>query len=335
MSGASNIGWTNATWNPVRGCERVSEGCRNCYAEVLAARHSYEGGWGHEVAKFVTRPDGTREARWTGVLQTVEKALDAPLRWRKPRRVFVNSMSDLFHDRVPENFITEIFGLMAVAGAGDRVYPDDDRRFGKRWTGKAWVGGNGPHTFQVLTKRPERMRNLLNKSSFREAVASAAYRWAHNQRDAGYLADCISARENPVAAGRAGRSWPLSNVWLGVSVEHQAAADERIPLLLETPAAVRWISAEPLLSHVDVRVYMPNPLWNDLPSWMQPELNWVVVGAESGQDHRPMKMAHARSLIEQCRAAKVPVFVKQDNGPRPGMKGRFTDEEWALKEYPA
>src|SRR4051812_42543196 len=101
MADKSGIGWTNATWNPVRGCERLSEGCRNCYAEELAARHSYEGGWGSEVARYITRADGTRDARWTGVIQTIDRALKFPLTWKAPRMVFVNSMSDLFHDRVP------------------------------------------------------------------------------------------------------------------------------------------------------------------------------------------------------------------------------------------
>jgi protein gp37 len=99
----------------VRGCERVSEGCRNCYAEVLAARHSYEGGWGYELAEFVKRPGGKQEARWTGVIQTSERHLEAPLKWRDPRRVFVNSMSDLFHDRVPMDFIDKVYAVMAMS----------------------------------------------------------------------------------------------------------------------------------------------------------------------------------------------------------------------------
>ena len=294
MAEKTNISWTNSTWNPVRGCERVSEGCRNCYAEVLAARHSYEGGWGEGLAKLVTRPDGTKEARWTGVLQTVEALLDAPLRWRKPRRVFANSMSDLFHEDVPAEFIATVFAVMAAAQR---------------------------HTFQVLTKRPERMLALLSSPDFKQAVSNAVVElpgeWTWPK-------------------------WPLPNVWLGVSAEDQAAADERIPLLLRIPAAVRWISAEPLLGSVDFNGRTVSIPWargqahggRDY-SPMLPMLDWVVVGGESGSDYRPMDMEHARSLIAQCAAAGVATFVKQDNGPRPGLKGRFTTEEWALKEFPA
>ena len=139
MAENSNIAWTNATWNPVRGCERVSEGCRNCYAEVLAARHSYPGGWGEGLAKMVKRPDGTQEARWTGVLRPMENLLDAPLRWRKPKRIFVNSMSDLFHKDVPFDFIDKVYSTMGAC---------DDQERG--------------HIFQILTKRPERMLEYVS-----------------------------------------------------------------------------------------------------------------------------------------------------------------------------
>lgn len=276
MAGASNIGWTNKTWNPVRGCERVSEGCRKCYAEVLAARHSYPGGWGEGIAKFVERPGGKKEARWTGVMQTVESALGYPISLRAPARIFVNSMSDLFHKDVPVEFIDQVFAVMESVGAGR-------------------------HVFQLLTKRAERMRE--------------------------YLRDRWSGSPVPVAMRR--------NIWVGVSAEDQATFDERVPLLLDTPAAVRWVSLEPLLGRIDVRAALPNKLWNGIPGWNKGELQWGVVGAESGSDFRPMEIENARYIIEQFRDAGVPLFVKQDNGPRPGMQGRFTAEEWAIKEYPA
>jgi protein gp37 len=125
MADRSGIAWTNATWNPVRGCTRVSEGCRNCYAEVLAARHSYEGGWGHEVAHYVGG-----QPRWTGVIEVPNHAMKIPLKWREPRRVFVNSMSDLFHEKVPFNVVDQVFDVMARCPQ---------------------------HTFQILTKRAQRM----------------------------------------------------------------------------------------------------------------------------------------------------------------------------------
>ena len=138
MADGSPIEWTDASWNPVRGCERVSEGCRNCYAEVLAARFSGKGFWGEGLAKWVTRPDGTREARWTGKIVPREEMLELPLRWKTPRRVFVNSMSDLFHERVPADFIARVL---------DVAYRCQQ------------------HTFQILTKRPSRMAEFLAGSS--------------------------------------------------------------------------------------------------------------------------------------------------------------------------
>jgi protein gp37 len=285
MAGNSNIAWTNKTWNPVRGCERVSEGCRKCYAEILAARHSYPGGWGEGIAEWVTRPGGKKEARWTGVLRTVEDRLEAPLRWRKPARVFVNSMSDLFHKDVPEHFIDNVFAVMAQCPQ---------------------------HTFQILTKRPQRM-------------------WAYMaEKNRHYLVlHTISA------LGMMNCPWPLPNVWLGVSCEDQATMEERVPLLLKTPAAVRWISAEPLLGPISFEgcwVPYENPAIHI--NWLE-KLDWVVIGGESGSGARPLELDWARSLIAQCQAVGAKVFVKQDNGSRPGMQGRFTAEEWALKEYPA
>ena len=252
MSGSTNIAWTNKTWNPVRGCERVSEGCRNCYAEVLAARHSYEGGWGHEVAHYVGGMP-----RWTGVIETKAQQVKLPLKWRKPCMIFVNSMSDLFHARVPFNFVDELYEVM------DRC---------------------PQHTFQILTKRPERMLHYLMRRQKERCLA------------------------------------PIANVWHGVSAEDQETFNERVTVLRQVPAAVRFVSAEPLLGKIDA----------DLDA-----IHWLIVGGESGPNRREMNMYHARSLIAQCRAAGVPIFIKQDSGPRPGMQGRFTDEEWAIKEYPA
>lgn len=242
MSDKTNISWTHATWNPVTGCSKVSAGCKNCYAERDWARlghlPTYKGRAFTDVACHPER-------------------LDQPLRWRRPRRIFVNSMSDLFHPAVPDEFIDQVFAVMSMAGH---------------------------HTFQVLTKR--RMRDYFLGGA-RERITFAVGRH-------------IGVRGVDIR-------WPLPNVWLGVSVENQDAADERIPLLLQTPAAVRWVSAEPLLG--------PVTLWSD---WLlehraitKPSLDWLVVGGESGPKARGMDPEWARSLRDQCAAAGVPFHFKQ------------------------
>jgi len=253
----TKIEWTDAVWNPVTGCSKVSAGCKNCYAEGVANRF-----WG--------------DRKFTDVRTHVDR-LDAPLRWRKPRRVFVNSMSDLFHDAVPDEFIAEVFAVMAHARK---------------------------HTFQVLTKRPERMREFM--LSAREMVRRAMHRvgreiealWTKHQLLAVYAK---SVTEFDASFDE----WPKRNVWLGVSCEDQRAADERIPLLLQTPAAVRFVSAEPLLGPIDFKA-TPQPDCD-----RKAIINWVIVGGESGPKARPCDVAWIRSIVRQCKESSVPVFVKQ------------------------
>jgi protein gp37 len=204
-------------------------------------------------------------------VRLVEEALDRPLNWKKPRRIFVNSMSDLFHEAVPDDWLDSIFRAMMHAPQ---------------------------HIYQILTKRPERMLAYL--------------------RDQGL-------------------GWPWRHVWLGVSVEDQATADERIPLLLQTPAAVRWVSYEPALGPVSFRWASWEP-WNARKDRGEAlnhldglrRLDWIVVGGESGPGARPFDYAWARSTITQCRTAGVPVFVKQLgargwNTPPPGETRRMQD----------
>ena len=268
MGSRTGIAWTDATWNPVRGCTRISEGCRRCYAEIMAARFCGEP----ESPFYTFARQGP--ARWTGKVELVPKKLEEPLHWRKPRRVFVNSMSDLFHEKLSDRDIAAVFGVMAAC----------------------------PHlTFQVLTKRPERMRAWF-----------AAAPW-------GSCAPGGPADECVISAGvRMGRDefrcqpihWPLPNVWLGVSVEDQAAADARIPVLLDTPAALRFVSYEPALGPVDLR------RWSLAEHGRRhigaaPGIGWVIVGGESGPKARPFDVAWARSVVRQCRMAGVAVFVKQ------------------------
>ena len=265
MSGLTSISWTDATWNPTRGCSRVSKGCEHCYAERIAARFSGPG-LPHEGFAYVNDSgESSRRHHWTGRVEIVESALDWPLRWRgseeareegRPSRIFVNSMSDLFHENLSDADIDRVFAVMALARQ---------------------------HTFQVLTKRAERMRQFVS--------------------------------ENYV---------PIPNVWLGVSVEDQTTADERIPLLLQTPAAVRFVSYEPALGPVDfTRVDCGTgetkleALMGARPAWAP--LDWVIIGGESGPGARPMHPTWARSSILQCKAADVPVFLKQQGAWQPKL----------------
>lgn len=252
----SEIEWTDKVWNPVRGCTKVSPGCAHCYAETFAER--FRGVKGHPYEQGFD-------------LRLVPEKLAEPLTWKKPRRVFVNSMSDLFQDAVPDAFIDQVFAVMALAPQ---------------------------HTFQVLTKRSERMRDYMRDPARHHAVTMSMQDQEHG------MARLIPA--NGRSYPRWPNEWPLPNVWLGVSVENQHFADERIPLLLQTPASVRFISAEPLLSHVDLSKF----LWT-IPDARLNRLHWVIVGGESGYGAKEFDLEWARWLVAQGKSADVPVFVKQ------------------------
>lgn len=265
MAAPSKIEWTDATWNPVRGCSLVSPGCTNCYAMRQAHRSNIPGG-AYEGLTQASKGGPV----WSGKVRLMPELLDWPLHRRKPLRIFVNSMSDLFHEDVPDGFITEVWERMA---------------------------DSPQHVFQVLTKRPQRMRDYLLAGL---TVGS-------------YVAE------------------PLSNVWLGVSVEDQKRADERIRKLLATPASKRFVSYEPALGPVEfMREYGEHDAWDWLRGsrlsadagdaagvgrgrFVEPtaRLDWVIVGGESGPKARPFGISWARSTVAQCRAAGVPVFVKQ------------------------
>jgi protein gp37 len=230
MAQTTAIEWTEATWNPVRGCTKISPGCKHCYAQTFAERwrdipgHPYEQGFD---------------------LRLVPEKLEEPLSWTKPRRIFVNSMSDLFHERVPEKFIRQVFEVMEEATR---------------------------HTFQILTKRSTRVRELAPRLH-----------------------------------------WP-PNVWQGVSVEN-ARYTCRIGDLQQVPAAVRFLSVEPLLGPI--------------PSLPLDGISWVIVGGESGPKHRPLDPAWVREIRDQCVAARVPFFFKQWGGRTPKAGGRVLDgEKW-------
>lgn len=238
--GRSNIEWTDATWGPLRGCSRYSPGCDRCYAIRGARRFDVPGGPYEGLTRV--RPAGTIRLDWSGVVREVPEAMEAPLRWRRPRRIFVASMSDPFHHRVAEATLTRIWDVM-------RRCPQ--------------------HRFQLLTKRADRMRAWVSRLGI-----------------------------------------VLPNVWLGVSAEDQATASERLPILLDTPAAVRFASLEPLLGPID--------LIDAQASWLIDHIEddhagvaWVIVGGESGPGARPCEIAWIRSIVRDCARAKVPCFVKQ------------------------
>ncbi len=259
--GGGGIAWTEETWNPVRGCTRVSEGCRNCYAERVAARFA---GPGLPYEGLARNTQGG--ARWTGVVRVVEEHLNDPLRWQRPRRIFVNSMSDLFHERLSDRDVLRVFNVMREA----------------HYRG---------HTFQVLTKRAARMRQFCSQLNFDSSGEGRLF-----LEDRG-----LNRQGKPISFMPS-----MKDVWLGVSVEDQAAADERIPELLATPAAVRWLSVEPQIGPVDLsRWLLPDP-----PRW-ESQIDWVVIGGESGPGARPFDAQWARDLVRQCKRAGVPAFVKQ------------------------
>lgn len=260
--GDTKIEWTDKTWNPLTGCQVVSPGCTFCYAKTMHERFNGPGSF--------------------DTVTLHPERLGQPLKWRKPSRVFVNSMSDLFHQDVPDEYIARVFAVMGRASR---------------------------HTFQVLTKRHARMRTLLSSPMFRRRMYD----------------NLVSIDHTWISANRLG--WPLPNVWLGVSVEDQQWADTRIPALLATPAAVRFLSCEPLLGPVNLsgyilaghRLHTTDGRWHDdcaacvrrRTCGGNGTVDWVIVGGESGPGARPMHPNWARSLRDQCQAAAVPFLFKQ------------------------
>uniref|UniRef100_A0A6H1ZDZ4 Phage protein Gp37/Gp68 n=1 Tax=viral metagenome TaxID=1070528 RepID=A0A6H1ZDZ4_9ZZZZ len=244
----SKIEWTDETWNPITGCTKISPGCKNCYAERMAKRLAGRCGYPKDSPfEVALHPD----------------KLDQPLRWRKPRRVFVCSMGDLFHEDVPTPWIYDVFQRMESCPQ---------------------------HIFMLLTKRPERMRSM---------VMGGVTGWETSHRE---------------------------HIWLGVTAENQEQADKRIPVLLSIPAAVRFVSVEPMLSTVDLCHLQPNDppveidALNGTHGVTRPhggksaKLDWVICGGESGPGARPMHPDWARGLRDQCVGAGVPFFFKQGPG---------------------
>lgn len=295
----TSIEWTHKTWNPLVGCSLASPGCTNCYAMKMAARLEAMAiadrpRWtkAHRNGQMLTHYVGTTQRSkagpvWTGKVSLApDHIVNEPFRRKKPTTYFVNSMSDLFHEDVPDDWIDRVFAIMALCPQ---------------------------HTFQVLTKRSARMRAYMTAASkgksAREGTAEQrckeAHHWGRHDNDPGW------------------KGWPLPNVWLGVSCEDQKRADERIPDLLATPAAIRFVSAEPLLGPLDLTQYLspveehgidfsrePGSIVGGAVS-CRPALDWVIVGGESGPGARPMHPDWPRSLRDQCLADYVAFFFKQ------------------------
>lgn len=291
MSDSSRIEWTDSTWNPIIGCTRVSEGCQHCYAVRMAHRL----GSNPETPQYKGLTFmGANGPEWSGEVRCLPDGLEKPFHWRKPRRIFVGSMTDLFHPLVPFEFLDRIFAVMALCQR---------------------------HTFQVLTKRPERMREYLSLDITLNSIGDMV---AHSNHPCG------------------GFTWPLPNVWLGVT----PTKDQDIATLLQCPAVARYVSIEPMLRAWDIKDHlMPicqqcghpvdNFNGNSTGRWCQtcPEegiigLDWVICGGETGPGARPMDPAWVRSLRDQCQAAGVPFFVKKMSG------GGQPPEDLRIREFP-
>lgn len=302
----SKIEWTGSTWNPIVGCSIFSPGCKRCYAMRMAARLE---AMGLPQYRGLTERSAVG-AVWTGEVRFVESALTLPLRTRKPTTWFVNSMSDLFHEGVPDAWIDRIFAVMALCPQ---------------------------HTFQVLTKRSARMRAYMAQALGRVADAAIALRRSPIAVARGLGPSAIVPLPH-VPLGRAW--WPLPNVWLGVSAEDQRRADERVPDLLASPAAIRFVSAEPLLGPLHLAPYMHDSVCLAFDEGhctcsdpREVHLDWIIVGGESGPDARPMNPAWAQAIRDQCAAAGVPFFFKQwgewshsEQTPAPVPGPHFFDE---------
>lgn len=321
---SSKIEWTEQTWNPLAGCTVTSAGCTNCYAMRAAASAHLRN---HPKYAGLTKEVNGKPV-WTGKIGVAaDRVWEEPLRWRKPRRVFVNSMGDLFHPNVEDHLIDRAFAIMALSR---------------------------DHTFQILTKHADRM--LAYFSSGRSSrVGLKAFDIVIDQHHVNHnskIGERVILRGDILHL----KDWPLPNVHLGVSVENQQQAELRIPALLATPAALRFISAEPLLGPVDLQALDLDPFYKSLRNNPAPrlkfsidikidalgpqrpwehlagvdhgKLDWVIVGGESGPFSRPCDLAHVARIVGQCVRSDVPVFLKQlgawpvENGARVVLKDR-------------
>lgn len=307
---STEISWTDETLNFLAGCSKVSAGCRNCYAINMAHRlpamakalEAKGKNSGRLAAYEGLTKKGDHGIDWTGKISFIPEALQQPYKWKKPRKIFVNSMSDCFHESVKDEWLDQFFAVAALTPR---------------------------HTYQILTKRPERMLQYL----------------------------CYPERQAMIRAHLGmddAMCWPLPNVWLGVTVENQKAADERIPLLLRTPASIRFLSCEPLLEKMTVSLWLNK---GGGKGWVNgsrqvgtigKQLDWLIIGGESGNSARLCNVEWIRFLVNEGQKSKVPVWVKQMGSkvfsPKNPMwdnsiTGKGTDQsEWPedlrVREFP-
>lgn len=349
----SKIEWTGETWNPIIGCDKVSAGCKNCYAIQTAWIRQHNPAMAEKYAGVVKKT-AAGQLNWTGKINMHVPSLLKPLLTKKPTTYFVNSMSDFFHPGVTDRFRDKMFAVMALCPQ---------------------------HTFQILTKRHKEMLEYFkdrDDSEFFEQETDElvcnelhlvfAEDWYKDESGKKQYTIGSNLSQKLLAAGwsidydydddgkRDGwdliyeGKYPLPNVWIGVSVEDQKAADDRIPILLQVPAAVRFLSCEPLLGPVDISKYMIpagvhhhpdntltgetgvalNALVNKINPNLPKYLHWVIVGGESGKDARPMHPDWARSLRDQCQAAGVSFFFKQWGEYAEGAKGNVPSSKWYM-----
>jgi protein gp37 len=277
MGTKSQISWTDSTWNPIRGCTVVSPGCDNCYAMRMAARFSGKGEPYDGLAKMTDKGP-----KWTGKLAFIENHLKDPMKWQGNRRIFVNSMSDLFHQNAAPEWIHKIFAVMAACQN---------------------------HQFQVLTKRHNKMATYTTFPDTRETVSA-------------WLAWLMCGVKPEIVPQHLQVKWPLPNVWLGVSAESQGAYNKQIDGLMQSEAAVRFLSLEPLIGPIDAQF-----------EHMSEKPDWVIVGAESGPGRRPMDEGWVRDIRDQCKNAGIAFFYKQKiEGGKKVETPTIDGEKWV--EFP-
>lgn len=316
---STDIEWTDETWNPVVGCTPVSPGCLNCYAAKMAIRLEgmSKSGYGprrldsggrdvtglpglEDESDKIVRIAEVRGGRavFSGDVRMMADRLTEPMGWKKPRMVFVNSMSDLFHEDVPFWFIDRVWAMMAMTPR---------------------------HTYQILTKRPERMEKYFQSHFTRHKMAAAALEFG------GVPGTGIN--QNNCAADICNSKFPLPNVWLGTSVESQDQI-KRVWHVLKTPAAVRFVSAEPLLGPLDF-----NAIEAFCSTWRKgltigTYLDWVIVGGESGPKSRPCEVRWIRDIVRDCKKSLVPVFVKQMGAKPMDCAGCYSAGVWPWMQDP-
>ncbi|MDS1348563.1 DUF5131 family protein [Planktothrix agardhii] len=269
----TTISWCDEVCNPIVGCSKISAGCERCYAATAAKSARLQQFWQYREVK-----------EWNGHVVFVGEQLMKPFHWKKPKRIFVGSMTDLFHENTPDEWRDRIFSVIAL---------------------------NPSHTFQLLTKRPALMRDYLMGA--KQRIRRAAV-------DLGRKLNLSYETYEPYETCQF--DWPLSNLWLGVTAENQAMADKRIPLLMQIPAKVRFLSCEPLLEPINLSKFLPIE-WSEIAEdWIEswPGIgsystndypSWVIAGGESGAGARPCHVDWLRDIASQCQSAKVPVFIKQ------------------------